>query len=314
MKIISPVELLLYASGILRIGIRLPTPISGAVPSSYYMPLLVLMGLPEDLEGHVPETVRQAVPRRYDVVGDIAVLSLPREICTYGPEIAEIIIRKRRHIKTVLNRVSMAEGEKRLASFDLLAGRSTITTHREYGIPYRLDLTRVFFNPGLASERNRVASLVVQGEAVLVPFAGIGPFVIPAVKKGAFVVAVENNPDAVHWLYENIRLNGAGDRVTVIEGDARDPALYAARTFDRAILPAPYGMDSIVDTVVPFVRNGAPIHFYTFKKHEQIPGLISSFQDKGLETVMWRRCGNVAPGVCRFVFDLKKCKPGKDSI
>jgi tRNA (guanine37-N1)-methyltransferase len=48
------------------------------------------------------------------------------------------------------------------------------------------------------------------------------------------------------------------------------------------------------------------IHFYTFKKDAQIPGLIVSFRGKGLETVRWRRCGNVAPGVHRFVLDLVK--------
>ena len=274
------------------------------------MPLLVLMGLPEDLAGLVPEPVRKSVPRRYDVVGDIAVLSLPGELYNYGPEIAEVVIKNRRHIKTVLNRVSMAWGEKRLARFDVLAGCSTVTTHREYGVPYRLDLSRVFFNPSLACERNRVASLISRGETVLVPFAGIGPFVVPVAMKGAFVVAVEINSDAVGWLCENVRTNGVRDRVTVIEGDARDVSLYADRTFDRAILPAPYGMDSIPGIISPFVRPGGFIHFYTFKKDEQIPGLISSLQDEGLETALWRRCGAVAPGVWRFVFDLEKiCEP-----
>lgn len=266
------------------------------------------MGLPEDLEGHLPETLRRLVPRRYDVIGDIAVLSLPGELRGYGPGIAEIIRTKRKHIRTVMNKVTMISGENRLAAFEIFAGCTTVTTHREFGIPYRLDLARVFFNPCLAYERNRVAMQGITGETVLVPFAGIGPFVLPLAKKGVFVVAVEKNPEAVRWLRENLRINNAEEMVDVIEGDARDTTLYGNRTYDRVVIPAPYGMDTSLDIVTPLVRYQGKVHYYTFRRDGEIPGLIGSFRKKGLETVLWRRCGNVAPGVCRLVFDLVKLR------
>jgi len=270
------------------------------------------MGLPEDLEGHLPETLRRLVPRRYDVVGDIAILSLPDELRACGPLIAGVITTKRKHIRSVLNKVTMVGGEKRLASFEVLAGHSTVTKHREFGIPYRLDLARVFFNPCLAAERNRVAMQGVAGETVLVPFAGIGPFVLPLARRGMTVVAVEKNIDAVHWLRENVRGNNAEDRVDIIEGDARHMALYGDRIYDRAVIPAPYGMDSILSVVIPLVRAGGIIHFYTFKKDREIADLISSFMTGGLETVYWHRCGSVAPGVYRVVFDLVKTIRGRE--
>lgn len=37
--------------------------------------------------------------------------------------------------------------------------------------------------------------------------AGVGPFSIPAAKKGAFVYANDLNPCSYQWLCENIRLN-----------------------------------------------------------------------------------------------------------
>jgi tRNA (guanine37-N1)-methyltransferase len=192
------------------------------------------MGLPEDLQGHLPETLRRLVPRRYDVVGDIAVLSLPGELRGYGPGIAEVIRTKRNHIKTVLNKATMIGGENRTASFEVLAGSSTVTTHREFGIPYRLDLARVFFNPCLAYERNRVAMQAIAGETVLVPFAGIGPFVLPLAKRGVFVVAIEKNPDAVRWLRENLLINKAESRVDVREGDATtEPSMGTGCTTGR---------------------------------------------------------------------------------
>lgn len=37
--------------------------------------------------------------------------------------------------------------------------------------------------------------------------AGVGPFSIPAVKKGAIVYANDLNPSSYQWLCENIELN-----------------------------------------------------------------------------------------------------------
>ncbi|MDQ1262143.1 MAG: tRNA (guanine37-N1)-methyltransferase, partial [Euryarchaeota archaeon] len=48
------------------------------------------------------------------------------------------------------------------------------------------------------------------------------------------------------------------------------------------------------------------LHFYTFKKRHQIEPLKKSYEDLGLEVKLCRSCGNVAPGVSRWVFDLMK--------
>ena len=65
-------------------------------------------------------------------------------------------------------------------------------------------------------------------------------------------------------------------------------------------------MDSALVKTMPLVKNGGMIHFYTFKTKEEIAELILSFEKEGLKTVFSRRCGNIAPGVYRWVFDLKK--------
>jgi len=54
------------------------------------------------------------------------------------------------------------------------------------------------------------------------------------------------------------------------------------------------------------VKSGGWLHFYTFKKRDQIDGLRKSYKDLGLEIVKCRRCGNVAPGISRWVFDMVK--------
>lgn len=264
------------------------------------------MGLKEQLKGTIPEQLLCSLSDRFDVIGDIAVLSVPEELSGYHHIIGEAVTEGRRNVRTVLNKISRLEGSNRIARYEILAGNETVTVHREYGFSYRLDVSTVFYNPRLASERRRVTLKVRPGERVLVPFCGVGPFVIPSAAKGAAVVAVEQNHNASRWMRENIVLNAVRDRVTLINGDAFDLSLLPEGTFDRAICPTPYGMDTIFDLLVPRVRKGGMIHFYTFSNQNQASALGEEFADRGFELELQKRCGNVAPGISRWVFDLRK--------
>ncbi len=243
-------------------------------------------------------------PRGFDVIGDIAIVSIPELSSKKRSDIVDSVITSRANIHTVLNKITKLEGERRVAGFEVLAGDSTVTTHSEFGLRYRMDLSRVFFNGRLGYERHRVASNVMQGEKVLVPFCGVGPFAIPAAVKGAFVVGVEKNPDACKWSKENVRLNHVEGNMEVILMDALHLGKMFTGTFDRIIIPTPYGFDSFLKIAVPIVKIGGHIHFYTFKKKFQIPGLIKQYHQMGLGVKFYRRCGNVAPGVSRWVFDM----------
>jgi tRNA (guanine37-N1)-methyltransferase len=269
-----------------------------------YIP--AIMGLKDQLKGIIPDHTLCYLSDRFDVIGTLAVLCLPPQLSGYKTVIAHAILSRRKNIKTVLNKTSKLEGCNRTARHEVLAGTGTITVHHEYDFAYRLDVGTVFFNPRLASERKRVTCQVQPGERLLVPCCGIGPFVIPAAARGAEIVAVEQNPEACRWLLENLKLNGVEDRVCVIPGDAFDTSLLPEYLFDRAIIPTPYGMDAIFEVIAPRVKRGGMIHFYTFKNREQADALIPEFGEKGFGVVVRRRCGNVAPGVSRWVFDLVK--------
>lgn len=273
--------------------------------------------LRDAMKGIVEEPLLSLVPKRFDYIGDIAVISIPAELEDYREAIVSKILSMRGNTRAVLNKVSKLEGERRVAHFELLSGSSAETTHRENGYAYRMDVRKVFFNPRLYWERARVASKVLPGESVLIPFAGVGPFVFPSAGKGTTVCAIEINPDACACLKENVRLNKLERYVTVIQGDAdlilsHSSSLEAEgfkvpeNGFDRAIVPTPYGMDHFLGKVSEFVKKGGYIHFYTFKTESQIPELIKEYKKIGLEIEFYRRTGNVAPGVSRWVFDLIK--------
>ncbi|HIH74116.1 MAG TPA: class I SAM-dependent methyltransferase family protein [Methanosarcina sp.] len=273
--------------------------------------------LRDSMKGIVEDPLLPLVPKRFDYIGDIAVISIPAELEHYREAIVSNILSMRGNTRAVLNKVSKLEGERRVAHFELLSGESAETFHRENGYTYRMDVRKVFFNPRLYWERARVASKVLPGESILIPFAGVGPFVFPSAGKGATAFAIEINPDACICLKENVRLNKLEKKVSIIQGDAKlilrnltsletEDFHIPENGFDRAIVPTPYGMDHFLGMVSEHVKKGGYIHFYTFKTESQVPELVEEYKKMGLEVEFYRRTGNVAPGVSRWVFDLIK--------
>jgi tRNA (guanine37-N1)-methyltransferase len=265
------------------------------------------MRLKELLKGVIPDERLLQLSSRFHIIGDIAIISIPPELEIYKEDIAETIVSVNRNINTVLNKVSKVYGDRRVAQLETLSGERTITIHKEFGFYYKLDVGKVFFNSHLSYERRRVASMAMPGERTLVLFCGVGPFAIPIAAKGARVVALEKNWDACWWLAENSKLNKVEENLDIICAEAFNMASileWKNVDFDRVIIPTPYGQDHILETISPLIKSGGMIHFYTFKKRFQIEGLIGRFEDMDLHVEFYRRCGNVAPGVSRWVFDL----------
>ncbi len=64
-----------------------------------------------------------------------------------------------------------------------------------------------------ATEHQRLVGLVKPGDVLFDVFAGIGPFAIPAAKKGCTVLANDLNPESYRWLQYNIDLNKVTEQV-----------------------------------------------------------------------------------------------------
>jgi tRNA (guanine37-N1)-methyltransferase len=264
------------------------------------------MGLRDQLAGKIPVDLLPYVSGHFEVIGDVAVLNVPAELEPYKQTLAQVIVSRRKNIATVLKKTEKITGDSRTAAYEVLLGNTTVTVHREFGFSYRIDVGRSFFSSRMASERKRVTGKAGPGERVYVPFAGVGPFAIPAAARGAEVWATEKNPDAFRWLKDNVALNHAGDNCHILCGDALDTAQLPHTSFDRIIIPAPYGMDHALDLLLPLLSYGGMAHFYTFKTKEQVPGLLAAYEHKGLGVTFYSPCGNVAPGVSRWVFDLSR--------
>ncbi|HWQ64008.1 MAG TPA: hypothetical protein VN429_06290 [Methanospirillum sp.] len=262
------------------------------------------MQLSQVLKEVIPDPLHHLIPDRFEVIGDIAILSIPDELSQYQTTIAKALINQRRSITTVLRRVSKVSGSCRIAGYQPIIGTKTRTLYRESGFRYRVDLSHAFFTSRLAGERQRISDIIKPGERVLIPFAGVGPFVIPVAARGAHVIAIEINPDACLLLRENIRLNHLEDRVAIIRGDASLASRMLRIMSDRAIIPTPYGLDETFIPLSRMVRKGGGIHFYTFDNRDGAQERAKILTLAGFEVGRLHRCGNVAPSVSRWVYDL----------
>ena len=71
-----------------------------------------------------------------------------------------------------------------------------------------------------------VAEKLRASDVVFDVFAGIGPFALPAAKKGCAVYANDLNPDSYSAMSQNIKLNKLGSLVTPYNLDGRDFIRY----------------------------------------------------------------------------------------
>jgi tRNA (guanine37-N1)-methyltransferase len=214
---------------------------------------------PVDLLGYEPA---------YERLGDIVILE--EDDPERAREIANAVMASDLRAKTVVNRASPIKGELRVREWDVLAGEDTETVHREYGCSFALDIARVYFSPRLATERHRVTEQVREGERVFDMFAGVGPFAVPAAKRGAEVVGVDLNPVAVDYLRENAERNGVADRVTAIEGDVREAAEAYQDWADRVVMNLPHSADEFLDTAVSLASDECVLHYYDIQ-HDADP-------------------------------------------
>jgi len=263
------------------------------------------MSLHSLLQTKLPPEKLLLLPKGFEVIGDIAIISIPPALEDEKYIIAEAFSFLRKDVKTILRKLHKIEGTARVADFELLLGERTTTMHRENGCIFELDVTKTFFSGKMHYERDRIVHKVKDGENVLVLFAGVGTFLIPIKKKkNVNISGLDNNRDACQFLRKNLELNHV--EANIVHGDARQINNLFKMSFDRIVMPAPYGQDFFLDIVHSILRPGGYVHFYTFKKDFEIPHFKCLLEEKGWNIDFFRDCGNVAPRVKRYVFDLSK--------
>lgn len=221
--------------------------------------------LREALEKILPSDLHPYIPSSIDLVGDIAIVTIPEKLESYSREIGRAIMDIYPRVKTVLSKQGETVGEYRIRLFNIIAGGpDTETIHREHGCIYKVNLMKAFFNPRMSGERLRVALQIRDKENILDMFAGVGPFSILLAKKNptVTVTAIELNPDAYNYLLTNISLNRVEDRVKALLGDAKQILKDFRPIFDRIILDLPFNSLNFLDIALSKLKNHGVIHLY----------------------------------------------------
>lgn len=215
----------------------------------------------------------------FDVIGDIAVIEIPKELEEKEKEIGEALLEVNTSLRTVCKRAGIHKGTFRIRDVKVIAGeKKTETVYTESGAKMMLDVSKVYFSPRLSHERERIARQVKKNEKICVFFAGVGPYALVIGKKNLDVKidAIELNPDAFHYLENNIRINRMQSVIKPILGDVRE--VMPDIKYDRILMPLPKGGEDFLDVALEHAGKSCMIHFYSF-------GLADDLFSEALEKI-----------------------------
>ncbi len=271
--------------------------------------------LAEALEGILSPKEIGFLPRAYDLIGDIAILEIPKEIESHSIHIGKAFQSVHSNFVTVLAKKSAITGETRVREYSLLAGEDkTRTVHTEYGCKIAVDLANAYFSPRLSEEHNRVSDQIDASEVVVDMFTGVGPFALHiARKQNARVVAIDINPLAIELLHESMAMNRL---VGTIEPVVADAHKYVPANFDhdvdRVIMNHPSGAFEFIADACQSLRDGGIMHYYDFgageNPEDEIMNKVSRLvKEAGRDTPEVRHIRRVrdsAPHEYQMVVDL----------
>lgn len=221
------------------------------------------------LEDQLPPHLLASLPKSVDIIGQVAIIEIPVELQEYKGQIGQAILEVNSKVQTVLAKAGPISEKYRIREFEIIAGKDeTVTTHKEFGCMYRMDVRKVYFSPRLSFEHERVASQVKEGETVADMFAGVGPFSILIAKSvgKVQVYAIDANQDAIRFLNENIVLNKVQGKVTPILGDSGTIIKeHLVGKVDRAIMNLPEQALRFVESAYTALKpTGGVVHYYSF--------------------------------------------------
>lgn len=225
----------------------------------------------------IPHKLKHQLPTSYDVIGDIILIKLPKDLLRHKREIGESLLLSNKNIRTVCLSEPVA-GELRTRNVTVIAGEKRFTTiHREYDLGFEVDVQKTYFSPRLARERKRIASLVQPGEIVVDMFAGVAPFSIMIAKYAdpKIIYAIDKNEDAVRFAKQNIKRNNVLDKVEIIHTDAKEIPNILEKRADRIIMNLPFSAHKFFTHALKITKNSSIIHYYNILKEDEIQERIN---------------------------------------
>jgi len=228
-----------------------------------------------------------ALPRGFQTLGDVAIIKLKPLLLEKKILIAEKYLDLLPKIKSVYLNSGRVKGQFRTPEkIEFLVGvDNPIAKHKEHGVIYKFDFTKIMFSMGNLNERKHLATLVKEGEVIVDMFAGIGYFSLPIAihSKPKKIFSIELNPDSFKYLTENIKLNHCEDKITPINGDSKIEVIKLSKSgikADRVIMgvfPAP--KDFIKEALTLARVEGTIYHYEGIVDKEKYLNLLNEFKE-----------------------------------
>ena len=253
------------------------------------------------------------LPRKWEKIGDVLILSFERNLVAIEKEIAAVYAEVL-NCKSVLKDTGGIIGRFRIPEISYVYGdKDTVTIHKENGVKFKLDPSEVMFSSGNMDERKRMGEIVSPDEVVVDLFAGIGYFSLPIavhsqVKK---VYSCELNPVAFSFLEENIRLNQVSDVIIPVLGDNRKVA--PKNIADRVLMGYIGETKDFLPTAFESLKNHVGIiHFHDTFPDKEVPDYPLTIIQREAELfhrsvrLQHLQCvKSFAPGISHYVLDTE---------
>ncbi|GAA6010292.1 hypothetical protein JCM10207_005159 [Rhodosporidiobolus poonsookiae] len=177
----------------------------------------------EILQAILPEDLLDESPTAFSQCGHIAHLNLRDRYLPHRHLIGQVILDKNKSLRTVVNKLDSIDNVYRNFQMEVLAGDADFNVEMsEHECKFRFDFSKVYWNSRLQTEHARLVATFKPTDIVVDGFAGVGPFAIPAGRKGCGVLASDLNPASAEALKGNAELNKVEKTVRTSNEDGRD--------------------------------------------------------------------------------------------
>lgn len=243
--------------------------------------------LREKLQDELSDEEVSLLPRGFQTIGVNIIIRLNEELLPKKQLIANTYLEILPKIKAVYLNSGRIEGRFREPEkIKFITGEDNPEVmHKEHGVIYKFDITKVMFSKGNINERKYLSQLVKRGELIVDMFAGIGYFSLPiAINAHPIkIYSIELNPVSYQYLLENVKLNKLEDIIIPIQGNCKDKVIELYESGIRAdrvimgVFPAP--KDYISEALLLLKDSGTIYHYEGVALKEEAHLLFEEFYE-----------------------------------
>jgi len=274
--------------------------------------------LKEKLKDTLTEEELSILPRGFQTLGKVIILKLNPILNGKKNIIGKACLELFPNIRSIYINLGKVIGVFREPeNIEYIAGEDNpIVEHKEHGIIYRFDITKIMFSKGNINERKYLATLVKDGEIIVDMFAGIGYFSLPIAKHSVpeKIFSIEINPISYKFLIENIKINHLEDIIIPIFGNSKKEVVNLSKSGIKAdrvimgVLPAP--KDFVKEALSLTKDNGTIFHYEGVVSKNEFTSLFEEFKEEAnkigfkSELRQQRIIKNYGPNLYHTVLDI----------